>query len=108
MKKFIAKMKELFWKWKENFHAFRKHPIQYTKDYFQNFKELSAKEKAIKILWAAAFVYATVYVFWLVVALIVGWVLACALFSGGGVEYQRVQQAQWMVDEYGGKESDYL
>ena len=108
MRKILNGIKTMFLKWKEAFFSFCRHPIQYTKDYFKNFKTLSRKEKICKILWAAAFTAASIYVVELVIAIILSFILAGALLSGGGYEYRRVQHAQWMVNEYGGKEADYL
>ena len=54
MRKILNGIKTMFLKWKEAFFSFCRHPIQYTKDYFKNFKTLSCKEKICKILWAAA------------------------------------------------------
>ena len=108
MKALLTKIKELFLRWKAIFLAFCKHPIQFTKDYLKNFKQLSKKEKVMKILYAVAFAAGTIYGFWVVVCVIVVFLIAGALLASGGVELGRVRRSQWMVNEYGGKEADYL
>ena len=108
MKEIIAKIKELFLKWKETFCAVCSHPVQYCREYFQGFRAMPLKDKAIKILQAAAFVFVTLYLFWLVISIFVAYIAITAILASGGIEYRRVQRAQWMANEYGGSEADYL
>ena len=108
MKDLKTALKTCFSKWKATLIAFCKHPIQFTTDYCKNFKTLSKEEKTKKIIGAVLFVAATVYAFQLVIGLFAILIFCIAIFGSAPIEVSRQRRAEQMVEEFGGKESDYL
>lgn len=92
---------------KMNLVEFLKHPIQYCKNYFKEFKEASTEEKVKKILMTIAGIVALYYMFVVVMAVIVSFVVIAG-FIGSVPDGDDLRRMQNIFRDRHGREAENM
>lgn len=99
LKKAFASTPATMRKYKENVKFFFKHPIRFSRQYIQEFREASTGKKVAKVLWTLAGIAGVIFATYLVIAIICMifmFFIVCSVFAGGSDGYYSQPEPEYI------------